>query len=243
MSKNINLYWSICGGDTEDDYTDALYLLTEEPDNLYDHLVKNIDKEDVNTSNYTLCPAVINETKKIYIVRSPIDYTISWTGDSLTTNEYGQSFFDKMVYVRSINSGYITLGFPRIVVYADSEVYLKQYPAFLNESDFSRKTRMVPGGFDISSWFRPLDPTFQILEKNTTIEIKKGDPLYYIIVDTDEEVTFKKFMMTADLRSMMGKCTKLKALITNRKLKTLYSMFTRSNLNKIILNNIKSQLV
>ena len=56
---------------------------------------------------------------------------------------------------------------------------IQTFPAFLHYNDFTNKTALVPGEYDISRWVRPVEMVFEIKNKIEKISIKKGDALYY----------------------------------------------------------------
>ena len=61
---------------------------------------------------------------------------------------------------------------------ADEPVWLEVYPPFLHGE--VKNTRFISGTFDIHSWQRPVDFTFEILNDKKSIKIKENQPLYYV---------------------------------------------------------------
>jgi hypothetical protein len=63
---------------------------------------------------------------------------------------------------------------------AEESIQMQVTPAFMHYNDFTDKTTVIPGEFDISKWTRPVELVFEIRKSQETISIKKGDAISYI---------------------------------------------------------------
>lgn len=160
------------------------------------------------------CPGFVSYYKNAFVYRSPVDVTITQGSDgscswwtSLTT----QDEVDRLVEVRDL-SGMVSLR-DFVHMWCDEPMVIEQLnPAFI-DSDFTSKCEVVPGAFDISKWFRPLQPAFRIRQTGvpTQVVIKRGDPLYIVRFLTDKKVVFKQFYATDRLRDIHAQLSRVKS--------------------------------
>jgi hypothetical protein len=145
------------------------------------------------------CPAVTDFMKSTYVFRSPMDLNIeievSDQFSKVFCNNISQDFFDTMVDMRFLepeergNSPYPLIGIDFLNTFTcDSSVKMQVFPAFMHYNDFTSKTTVIPGEYDISKWVRPVELVFEIRNKKEYIEIKKGDALAYFKFNADEPV-------------------------------------------------------
>lgn len=143
------------------------------------------------------CPAFVEYYKNCYIYYSPIDITITYKGcghiewkSSLSS----QIDVDRLIEVRD-DFGMFSIAL-YINVWSDESVCVEQIPINLMRSNpVSDNFEIMTGGFDISKWYRPLQPAFRFksLEPEQTVIIKRGDPLYFIRFLTDKKVTLNNY--------------------------------------------------
>ena len=101
----------------------------------------------------------------------------------------------------------------------------------------------VPGRFDISQWFRPLEYAFQLHEGNTNFKVGQGDPLMYVNFKTNEKVKLQKFFLTEELLSLSMSCVRLKNTWKQRNLNKLYDIFKGSKIKNQLIKKIKENLI
>lgn len=214
-----------------------LNLLWPEPILLLDHLKEEYSEID----GYLRCPSIVREASKTLVFKSPIDFSITWTGDNVTTTDMNQSFFNDFVFARSIEKGFINFKIP-IVLFSENKTEITQYPAYMDDNDFTKNTRMLAGGFDISSWLRPLDVPFFVNRKNEPVTIKRDHSLFYVKVDTEEKIKLTKFHCSSVLGNVMEDCVSVKNYLSGRKLPFLYDLFRKTSYNKRVIKEIKRNI-
>ncbi len=241
-----NIYWSYS---RITPLRDSLDMLWEEPTSLLSEVKEEIKKNtlpDLNTDKevaYLKCPSLLKELSSTYVIKSPVDYTFTWTGDSLSSTSLDQDFFNRAFYVRDLKSGMLSFNF-RIIFLADSPTNLIITGAHFSNNNFTNNVRIFPGSFDVSKWFRPVDFTFQVKDKNKPIEIKRGDHLMYVKFDTENAFNLKKFYMTEEIDGYAAKCMDVKHFLPGKPLNFLYDIFTKkSNFNKKVLKLVKENTV
>ena len=114
---------------------------------------------------------------------------------------------------------------------------------FMHNTPVSKYGFYVPGGFDISQWFRPLEYAFQMWENCNDFKISQNDPLMYVRFNTLEKVELKKFYLTPELFDLSMSCVRIKSYWRQRNLGKLYDIFTQSKIQKKIIEEIKKNLM
>jgi hypothetical protein len=114
----------------------------------------------------------------------------------------------------------------------------------MHKSNFCKNGYIVPGSYDISKWFRPVNPALQLYDNSDKeVQSDKGDPLMYINFKTNENVRLKRFNITQEIENIMYATTAYKKYDSNRSLSYLYDKFIQSGLNKKTLRLIKENLI
>ena len=104
-----------------------------------------------------------------------------------------QEVFDKFIDVRVSRMKLLAFLMPVYILTESNDLEISQLPAYFHANEFTKNTITIPGTFNVGKWPRPLDFSFCLLDK---IEIKEGDPLYYIKFNTKEPINFKRFIVS-----------------------------------------------
>jgi hypothetical protein len=168
----------------------------------------NLSKELISSRKrvvYLKCPAHTDFLKNTFVFRAPFDLTIDLEIDSATNSakiyceNISQEIFDLIIDRRfllknkqEINT-YPLLGVDWLSVFTAKESTLIQVlPAFMHHNNFTEKTTIIPGEYDISKWTRPIETVFEIRSNKEKIVIKKGDAISYIKFLTKDTVKLIK---------------------------------------------------
>jgi hypothetical protein len=145
------------------------------------------------------CPAHTDFIKNMFVFKSPTDITI----DIDISEQYArvecpnidQNIFNNFIDVRFLGanecgiSPYPLIGIDFLNVFTSHDsVIMSAMPAFFHHNDFTKKTSFIPGEFDIGKWTRPIECVFEVKNSKETIEIKKGDALFYVKFNVGSEV-------------------------------------------------------
>lgn len=150
------------------------------------------------------CPAHTDFLKNVYVFKAPLD--LEFEIDVLDDNNkkvwcknLDDNVFDHIVdlrYLTAVEKGlspYPIIGFRLLNVFKSKEPCILQVlPAFLHYNDFTLKTTVIPGEFDINNWVRPVELMFEIKNKKEQFFIKKGDALCYFKFIAQNKTTLKK---------------------------------------------------
>lgn len=231
----MNVYWSV------NHYANLPGIRIEEPDLLEKTYFANKSFKDYN---YKACPAFSNYLKNTFILRSPFDYSFFINGDSVRSDLYDQSFFDRHVEIRNINTKLFSLR-PYIIFFTEEkslEISLSQ--PYLDQNLFTERAFVIPGKFDIGKYFRMIDFAFHLKDNISDFKIKEKDAIYYMKFYTDKKINFKRFMWTSKCQNYLeyvwnAKENKLK----HSSLDFFYNLFIKYNYKNLILKEIKNNLV
>ena len=159
-------------------YIESIERIIKEPEKITNFY-------DKSKSLFTKCPASSNFLKNFFVVKSPFDVEIKYFREEKRIwVSQKQGFVDHMVDPRFNNEQYTDTDkalcsvLVSYMFVADEPVWLEVYPPFLHGE--VKNTRFISGTFDIHSWQRPVDFTFEILNDKKSIKIKENQPLYYV---------------------------------------------------------------
>ena len=151
------------------------------------------------------CPAHIDFLKNTFVFCAPFDCTveIEINKEQHTVRVYSenisQEIFDSIIDTRFLldgndgNSPYPLLGIDWLTIFTSQHsVQIQVFPAFMHYNDFTNKTTIIPGEYDISKWTRPIETVFEIKNVKEKIVIKKGDAISYIKFISDDVVKLEQ---------------------------------------------------
>lgn len=233
----MDIYWGI---QPANETLSDLDFIWQEPITLFDH-IKNNFKESYSKDNYLMCPSILKEVKKTFIIKSPITFNLLWYEDQLKSYNMTQQFFDDMVLIRDFKTGFFSINM-HMLFFAEKNVSLTILPAYFEDNSFTRNSKILSGSFDISSWFRPLDLAFFMNRKNELMEINRDDILFYVKFETNEEINLKRFHTSEKIFNIARSCVNTKNYIKYKKLSFLYSLFRTSGYNKRLIKEIKNNI-
>lgn len=194
------------------------------------------------------CPGFVGYYKNAFVVRSPVDITIHHLGEGRyewETSLSNQQDIDGLIDIRDA-SGMMTIAL-FTHVWSEEELMVEQLPPLFLPGDVAAKCETVCGSFDISSWFRPLQPAFRfrMREAPDSIQIKRGDPLYLIRFATDKKISLRKFSGTEALRQLANQMDMVKhsTYDFHTSLLNYYQIYRIRKLNERIKKEILNSLI
>lgn len=116
-------------------------------------------------------------------------------------------------------------------------------PAFLHKTSYSQYGHAPSGEFDISKWFRPSSPTFQMWEGETEFQAKKGEAHLYFNFPNEKRIKLEQFQMNKRLYEIMHLCVNYKINKPNQTLPSIYEMFETTGLKEDTLKEIQNNLI
>lgn len=138
--------------------------------------------------------------------------------------------------VLSLNAGWL--------FFSEEDVSIKITNPDLNVANHLNQGRLVEGGFNISSWFRPVEAKFNLKYENKDFSFNSQDPIACIKFFTEKEIIFKRFFLTKNLMYMSNSCVRSSILFgKDYSQSDLQNLFKDTEMDKLVLSQIKKNLV
>lgn len=207
-------------------------------------LIKNRDAS--NPSHFTKCPAFREYYRNTYVIKSPIDITISYDKETklLNISPQSQQFYDENIVYRGgiigANDDFLLSFGVNYLFIADQDCMLEITSANMHNSSFVNKTRVISGAFNINKWYRPVELAFEIKDYTEPIKIKRGDALAYVkfIPSNGSKVSLEQKYFPEETLEAVKACLFVKLSRNFLPLKTLYGLSERLK-NKLWFNKKK----
>jgi hypothetical protein len=236
MKRSINVYW---GWENWSQWFTLREFSTYPPLRLITHLKKNYSNSLV-FKEYFKCPAFTQYHKNTFVIKSDLSINFGFNpNNQFGISHYNEDFLYGNFRTRNPEEKVIDLTW-NLHTFADQEVKISILPANFDINDFTKKSMLFTGEYDISKWFRPIQCTFKMLEN--PISIKRGDALYYIHFHTEKNIKLHNFKINDSIREMYSDLAALKRYAPAKSLKFLYDTFFYKKYNKRFLKEIKNNL-
>jgi hypothetical protein len=212
-----------------------------EPKPVHSEYVKKFGKPLDSSINWLACPSVLGYTKNTFLIKNPLDLSVRINkNNTVDAKTPGSSM---LLGIRDFNEKSIVIDyFINISLFSESNISVSQISPYMENNPCSG-AHLIPGKFNIGEWFRPLNASYFLENKDVDFILKKDDPLYYLVFDTDDKIEFKEFYYTDSLIEIVNSTVGLKRYKKNIPLMNLYQMFKEQNLDKIVLKEIKKALI
>jgi hypothetical protein len=183
-------------------------------------------------ARYLKCPAFQETIKNEFVIQAPFDLNITINAEERTvyTDKFGQAFYDAFVTNRGAHSPpsnpYMVSLPPYYCFYSKDDVSIESKDTSLLTSGSSSNVKVIPGGFNISKWVRPIEFAVEVIDPSKPIEMRAGDPLFSLRFITPNNVPVKLTRVEDgnDLRDMMVACTNVKKYLPHIKLEKAYDL-------------------
>ena len=231
----INIYWGFEGA------SGTQLLLEPLVPVLKDLKTNNNTIQGKGFEEYQRCPGYIKYFNNTYVAKAVSDLTITHSvhnnevrleGNSLNLKVYPPTSYDKDYQLIQIAWNWL--------LFSDTDIEVSQIPSTLHSTEVNN-VFSASGTMNISKWFRPIRPAF-FMRRNSTINIKTGDALFYLKVHTHKPVQLKNFEVTEEVWKLAKDCTDVKDHKKRMSLKALYSLFVNRKYPSKVLRTIKRNL-
>ncbi|MGI9421729.1 MAG: hypothetical protein ACR2PA_00875 [Hyphomicrobiaceae bacterium] len=164
--------------------------------------VRSVDTNMRHAKSAARCPAVINLESRYFVIKCPFTLQIRFERDSngrpKLRNVLGDNSpvrgktLSKILHVtaesewRYKNRPTVQIALPYVFI-ADETVYISQVAPFMHYSREPLPGTIFGGRFPINIWPRPLMWAFEWHEPDKDIKLTRGDPLFYVLFETDPQ--------------------------------------------------------
>jgi hypothetical protein len=156
-------------------------------------------------STYLKCPAHTDFIKNTFVFCAPFDLTIDLEINIKTKSikiyceNISQEIFERIIDTRFLfniekeTNTCPVIGIDWLSVFTSASlINMQVMPAFMHHNDFTKKTTIIPGEYNIGQWTRPVEVVFEVNSLKEKIVIKKGDAISYVKFLTDNPLKLKK---------------------------------------------------
>lgn len=241
----MNVYWSVYLNGGPQIVPFVAYL---PPVRLSDQ-VSDIDVKELEQTprqNFKLCPAVLKQARNTFALQFPFDYDLKFEPENnrVSTSLYDEGFFKSMVNIRSTSVGNYSINLSYIFI-AEEPLEIEWTSAHFSDNEFTRKTMLIPGTFDIGKWPRPLDCAFLLRDGVRDLTFSRGEDFGYVRFLTNENINLQKFYPTQKMADISSSCLSARAYKKSpiAPLTHWYNLYKGANMHKTLIDEIKANLM
>lgn len=236
MKKTIKVYWSPVWDDPR--YWNLLY---KDPESVVKDLSKH-KAENVSPTNYLKCPAHLSYFKNTYMLKTVLPTNVAIMNDEAIVMEEG-NVGGKLGHKPTLENRYLLHMFMGWIFFTEEDsLPISITPPFFHETEHSKYGSLVPGGFDVAKWFRPVNAEYQLWHGVDRFVMSEDEPMMYIKFDTEHNIDFQKFHLTPKLDDIRKHVQDSSFWQPKRSLAQRYEQFKNSRVKSLILKEIKDNL-
>ena len=222
-------------------------MMYAEPENMFSYLKSKKSKFDQSKS-ILVCPAFKEKMQKTFFFKNSVECNFLYrTDDSGEVYIEDQKSFPQGV--QCIRQPALSFG-PTIVVnlpyifFSDSDLETSFSQPTFHPQGYSRYGSVIPGKFNIGSWFRPYFIEMQMWNNQGELIIKENEPIFYVEFLTDKKIKLVRFKYTKKLFTYSQHCVDAPPTFgLNLPLIKRYQKFKESRMSDLILKEIKENIV
>lgn len=238
MPNKTVVYWSPVFFDESVDWNMMYYDLIS----LYDYHKDGMNKNIVPKGNsFFFCPAYKNIAKNTFLALNPIHSHFIFEEGVAKVKSKNHIVIDVDHSPSIVDNPLVRYGL-QYIFFSESDINLTMTDPYFNRVDHNSQCSLVPGRINISKWFRVLNLEYNLWSGVKELEFRKDEPLAYFNFDSDN-VELVRFKMSKDLMKLSESCSTSTTWETQVPIIERYSRFIRTRTNKLVLNEIKKNLI
>ena len=228
------VYWApVIGHEDDTHHCNIMFL---EPNKLLNKISNDVsNRNGVRIKNLTRCPAFSNLAKNIYYVENPISTEFEIQNKKikfLSENSNVITYIDDtMIYGNSY------------IFFCEEDLQIMLTSPFFSETNYTDYGMVIPGKFNISKWFRPINLEMLLINQRNYFKIKEHEHMAYFIFLTDDKIKLKRFNLNKTLKKIANTCATTNEWWKNIPLIKKYNRFIETKTNKLVIKEIKKELV
>jgi hypothetical protein len=202
-------------------------------------------KEKVQDPGVLLCPSVKDVLKNTFYLSSTLGVDCKYDSTSNTfvkRNEFSLGI-DQLRDPSFRSSLNVTIGLSWIF-FCEEPILMEVTPPYFSQATHLQYGSIVPGSFDIGSWFRPINAEFILNFDVKDLKVIENEPIAYVKFKTDKKIKFKRFYMNEDLKKIERSCANSRDIFGKlMPLSSRYNLFRSTKTNKKVLHHINKNLL
>ena len=219
-------------------------ILFLEPKRLLNNIVEETkDLKCERVKSMWRCPAFNNLGKNTFYVENPLTTEFDIVDNTEKGKELVYTGLHKYLCQLSKNGNTFTYGLNYIFFSEDDLELMVTSPHFSKNVNYTKYARLVPGRYNISKWFRPVSLEMLFDDNQTHFRMEEYEHLAYFTFLTDDVVEMKRFDLNDNLRKISETCSDVSSWWANVPLVNRYERFLKIKKNKLVMSEIKKQLV
>lgn len=241
MSNEHIIYWSgdqIIGNSPKNANWDILY---NEPKSLYQNLLKNKNKNGVVRSFFE-CPGFKDLATKTFIFENPIESSYIVENYKISPVGISPSIQAEVVRDEAIQNNFMFRYVLPITFFSEEKAIITVTSPYMHKPQYLQYGSVVPGTYDISSWFRAFNVEINLWENVKEFKIKEGEPLLYLNFKTDKKIKFVRFSTNEILSKINATCSNAGTWEPRVPLLKRYNRFLESKTKQLVLREIKRNI-
>jgi len=198
--------------------------------------------DDANEVGFLKCPSYKDYMKNVFAVGSWFDLKLNVETEGLSTNA-PQEFLNNYIKTHSDKRKVYQMLQTSMFIAEDASLQMTQEHPSMSDNLFTKHCSIISGTFDIGQYFRLISPAFFIKNGVDVVDIKENDTLFYLRFHTKKKIKFVPFFMSHKFEAFTRNCQKEMVGNTYKPLDFYYKVFKKKNLKKLIIKEIKKNLL
>lgn len=233
--KVSNIYWAPVFFDNERDWN----LMYSDIDTLYNITQKEKISTE-KTNNFFFCPAFQNIANKTLVLKNPMEshFLIEEKNVSVLSKNFIRPDIVHSPCIK--DTKLLTYGMS-FIFFSDEDLTMSLTSPFFHPAQHQKYGSIVPGKFNIGSWFRVINLEYNLW--GNELRFEKDEPLAYASFETEKKIKLHRFQMTEKLQKIASTCGTSSQWEKFVPLADRYKRFKQSRTNKVVLKEIKENLV
>jgi len=242
----ITVYWAPATS-VDDAFHGEINMMFPEPTNMFSYLVSRRSKFEKSRSIF-VCPAFKDKMQKTFVFKNAMECNFLYE-----TDDTGWINFTDLKNFPIPVTRHRAPGFdfgPSIVIetpyifFADEDLEAVFSQPTFHEPGYTKYGTIVPGSFNIGSWFRPYLIELQMWKNSGELLIKEDEPLFYVEFLTKKKIKLVRFNYTKRMATYAQHCVDAPGIFGwNIPLIKRYRKFKESRMGDMILKEIKENII
>jgi hypothetical protein len=199
-------------------------------------------KTSTKSGNFFYCPSFTGLAENTFVLENPIAGSYKIVNNQVGAHD--ETFINAWTEHASSMEGYNMLSYGmKWVFFTEEDIEMMLVSPFFGNAEHLKYGNVMPGKLNISKWFRYINLEYILHKGVKEFKVNKGESLAYVVFNTNKKVNLKRFEMNDKLHSYgqaTGTSTTWEPWVP---LATRYKRFMESRTNKLVLNEIKKNLV